>query len=312
MPTKTRVIVNPKSAHGATGRRWAEIEPRLRETLGEFDVQRTLGRRDAERIAVEAVREGAQRIVVAGGDGTASEVVSGLLAAGLADQVQVGMLPLGTGRDFPRTIGVPSDLGRAIEALGRGATRQLDAMRVTYHDSAGSERSCYGINVTSFGLSGLTVERVSSAPHFLGGSFAFLVGALSSITSYRCKGVTIEADGELVCDEPFVLAAIANGTHFGGGMYIAPDAQPDDGLLDLVIVREMSKASLIANLPSLYRGTHVAHRRVSVHRAVRVVARPKGAEPIRIDVDGEGLGCLPISVECLPRTVSIFGVGSSA
>ena len=309
MPTKTRVIVNPKSAHGATGRRWPEIEPLLRETLGEFDVQRTLGRRDGERIAIEAAEQGAQRIVVAGGDGTASEVVSGLLSAGLARQVQVGMLPLGTGRDFPRTLGVPSDLARAIEALGRGATRQLDAMRVSYRDATGNERSSYSINVTSFGLSGLTVESVDSAPHFLGGSFAFLIGAVSSIARYRSTGVSIEADGEVVCEEPFVLAAVANGTHFGGGMHIAPMAEPDDGLLDLVIIHEMSKLSLIANLASLYRGTHIENPSVSVHRAKRVVARPIGDQPIRIDVDGEGLGTLPISVEVVPGAVSIFGVG---
>lgn len=309
MPAKTLVVINPHSAGGATGRRWREVEPQLRATLGEFDVQRTLGRRDAERIARDAVRAGVQRLVVAGGDGTTSEVVSGLLAAGVAHEAQVGILPMGTGRDLPRTLGIPADLSAAIEALGRGATRRLDASRVSYRDPAGAERVAWSLNVTSFGLSGLTVELVERAPHFLGGSFAFLVGALGSIARYRCARVAIAADGVPVFDGPLVLAAAANGRYFGGGMQIAPDALPDDGLLDLVVVREMSRAGLVAALPSLYRGTHLSHPAVSVHRAARIEARASSSAPVWIDVDGEGLGTLPLTIELLPKAVTLFGAG---
>ncbi len=314
MPAKTLVIVNPHSAGGTTARRFREVEPQLRSTLGDLEVQRTLGRRDAERIAHDAVLAGVQRLVVAGGDGTASEVVSGLLAAGVAHECQIGILPMGTGRDLPRTLGIPSDLPSAIEALGRGATRRVDASRVTYHDRGGVRRVVYSINVTSFGLSGLTVELVTRAPHFLGGSFAFLFGALSSITRYRCRSVRIVADGQEVCDGPIVLCAAANGRYFGGGMLIAPDAAPDDGQLDLVVVRELSKAALVASLPSLYRGTHLANPAVSVVRASRIeahLAHPtaQDAPPVWIDVDGEGLGTLPIEIEVMPKRVTLFGAG---
>ena len=313
MPAKTLVIVNPHSAGGATGRRFPELELLLRSTIGDLEVQRTLGQRDAERIAHDAVCAGVQRLVVAGGDGTVSEVVSGLLAADVAHECQIGILPMGTGRDLPRTLGIPSDLPSAIEALGRGATRRVDASRVTYHDRSGVRRVVHSINVTSFGLSGLTVELVTRAPHFLGGSFAFLVGALGSIARYRCRRVRILADGQEICDGPIVLAAAANGRYFGGGMCIAPDAAPDDGRLDLVVIRELSKAALIASLPSLYRGTHLANPAVSVVRASRIEARladPTGpdAPPVWIDVDGEGLGVLPIEIEVMPRRVTLFGV----
>jgi YegS/Rv2252/BmrU family lipid kinase len=308
VPAKTLVVINPQSAGGATGRRWPEVEPLLRATLGELEVQRTLGRRDAERIARDAVRAGVQRLVVAGGDGTTSEVISGLLAAGVASEAQVGVLPMGTGRDLPRTLGIPADLPAAIEALGRGATRRLDALRVAYRDRNGAERQAWSVNVTSLGLSGLTVELVNRAPRVLGGSFAFLLGALGSIARYRPARVRILADGEEVCDEPVVLAALANGQYFGGGMHIAPDARPDDGALDLVVVREISRAGLVRALPSLYRGTHLSHPAVSVRHATRVEALPvDGSEPVWIDVDGEGLGTLPIRVELLPRAITLFG-----
>jgi YegS/Rv2252/BmrU family lipid kinase len=320
VPSKTLVVINPQSAGGATGRRWREIEPQLRATLGEFDVQRTLGQRDAERIARDAVRAGVQRLVVAGGDGTTSEVVSGLLAAGVAHEAQIGILPMGTGRDLPRTLGIPGDLPSAIEALGRGATRRIDASRVTYTerteraDKAGAERVAYSLNVTSFGLSGLTVELVRRAPRLFGGSFAFLVGALGSILRHRGQQVELWADGELVFEGSIVLGAAANGRYFGGGMRVAPDAIPDDGLLDFVVIREMSKAALVAALPSIYRGTHVSNPRVSVLRASCIEARPAPGEPtpVWIDVDGEGLGTLPMKVELLPRAVTLFGAESPA
>ena len=312
MPAKTLVIVNPHSAGGATGRRFPEVEVLLRSTIGDLEVQRTLGRRDAERIAHDAVCAGVERLVVAGGDGTVSEVVSGLLAADVAHECQIGILPMGTGRDLPRTLGVPGDLPSAVDALGRGATRRVDASRVTYRDRSGVRRVVYSINVTSFGLSGLTVELVTRAPHFLGGSFAFLVGALGSIIRYRCRSVSIVADGQEVCDGPIVLCAAANGRYFGGGMLIAPDALPDDGQLDLVVIREMSKPALVANLPALYRGSHLANPAVSVIRASRIEAHPtsRDSPPVWIDVDGEGLGVLPIAIEVMPKRVTLFGAES--
>ena len=121
--------------------------------------------------------------------------------------------------------------------------------------------------------------------------------------------VRILADGQEVCDEPVVLGAVANGRYFGGGMLIAPNASPADGLLDLVIVRELSKATLLASLPSLYRGTHLANPAVSVVRASRIEAHPSSPEapPVWIDVDGEGLGTLPLEIEVLPQRVTLFG-----
>ena len=312
MPPKTLVVINPHSAGGATGRRWRDVEPLLRATLGDLDVQRTLGRRDAERIARDAVRAGVQRLVVAGGDGTASEVVSGLLASDLAREAQIGILPMGTGRDLPRTLAIPADLSSAIAALGRGATRVVDAARVRYRDASGAERVAFSLNVTSFGLSGLTVELVKRAPHFLGGSFAFLVGALGSILRHRATEVRIDADGEPVFEGPLVLAAAANGRYFGGGMQVAPDASPDDGKLDLIVVRKLSRPALVAALPSLYRGTHLSHPAISVHRVTRVEARPSspGSPPVWIDVDGEGLGVLPIAIDLIPKAVTLFGAES--
>ena len=138
--TRTLVIVNPFSRDGATGRRFAGIERRLREVLGPLEVERTRGPRDAERLAREAVRAGVERLIVAGGDGTLSEVASGLLGAGLGAYARIGVLPFGTGGDFVKTLGIPRDLERAIACIAEGKVRRIDASRVTLRGEEGRAR----------------------------------------------------------------------------------------------------------------------------------------------------------------------------
>ena len=310
MPTKHLVILNPSSRNGATGRRWRQIEPRLRAKLPDLQVGTTLAPRDAERIAREGARDGIRRIIVAGGDGTTSEVVTGLLAAGLGGEVEIGFLPLGTGGDFARTLAVPRDIDAAIDLLSRAERRRVDAGRVTYRDRSGAIRTSYFLNVASLGISGLTDELVNRAPKSLGGTISFLIGTLRGIVRYRCAHVRLCADGELVHDGPLILAACANGRYFGGGMKIAPAARVDDGELDLVVVGQVSKARLIAQLPLLYRGTHIGHPEVSVQRAKKIEAEAPPGQ-VWLDVDGEALGTLPATIEVLPGAITLFGVTGS-
>jgi YegS/Rv2252/BmrU family lipid kinase len=310
MPHPPLAIVNPASRSGATGRCWDRIEPRLREALGELQVERTRTARDGERIAREAVRAGVDRLIVAGGDGTISEVVTGLLSAELGEYVQIGLLPLGTGGDLARTIGMPRDLDSALAAFSHGATRKLDAGRVRYLGRDGKEKTSYFLNVASFGISGLVDDLVDRAPKALGGTISFLIGTLRSILRYQFPEVSVRVDGASVHEGPLVLAATANGRFFGGGMQIAPRSQPDDGLFDVVIVAGLSRSGVLANLPSIYRGTHLSHPAVSVHRGTRIEAVAPPGE-VWMDIDGDALGTLPASIELLPRAITLFGVADS-
>jgi YegS/Rv2252/BmrU family lipid kinase len=313
MPASTLVIANPASAGGSTGRRWRRIEVQLREGLGEFEVEMTRAPRDAVRIAREAARAGVERILVAGGDGTTSEVVSGLVEADLAGEVAIGLLPMGSGGDFRRTFGLPRDLASSIALLERGATRTVDAGRLRFVDAAGQSRTATFLNVTSFGISGLVDEMVNRAPKTLGGTAAFAIGALRAMARYRSEPVQIRVDGETVHDGPLMLAAVANGRSFGGGMQIAPDALQDDGLFDIIAVEGMSRWKSLRSFPSLYAGTHVDKPGVQVRRGKRVEAE---ALPGRVwlDVDGEPLGTLPAEIEILPGAIQLFGLptGSAA
>lgn len=303
------MIVNPASRDGATGRRIEAVAAKLRARLGSVVLETTRGPRDAERLAREAVAGGATRIIVAGGDGTASEVVTGLLAAGLGGRVALALLPLGTGGDLARTLGLPRQLDAAIEAIARGKTRALDAGTVRFRAAHG-ERDVFFLNVTSAGVSGLVTELVNAAPRPFGGSAAFLLGTVRALVRFRPAGACLRVDGRTLYEGSLCLVAVANGRYFGGGMQIAPRARPDDGLFDVVWIEGRSKAWLLRHLPKLYTGAHLAVPGVGFVRGRTIELDPVvGAPPLRIEIDGEPLGTLPAHIEALPGALTLVGVG---
>ena len=308
MPRRALVIANPASAAGRTERTFPRLEAQLRAAIGDFDCVWTKGPRDAERLAREAVRAGVERVVVAGGDGTAAEVVSGLLGASLGAYAEVAFLPLGTGADFHRTLEIPRDPVAAIAALASGKGRRIDVGRVRYATADGGERTSHFLNVASAGLSGVVTRHVRGSKA-LGARLAFLFGTLAGLARFRPSRVQIRADGAEVFRGEIALAAAANGRYFGGGMHVAPEARPDDGLLDLVIVPALRTRVLVANLPRLYRGTHLAVPGIELHRARRVEILPEG-EPALGEIDGEPVAQLPMIVEVAPGALQVWGAGS--
>jgi diacylglycerol kinase (ATP) len=269
-------------------------------------VERTRGPRDAERIAREGVRAGVDRLVVAGGDGTLSEVATGLLAAGLGGYVRIALLPLGTGGDFARTLEIPRDTDAAIACIAMDKTRSVDAGRVRYVDRAGREAVAYFVNVASLGISALVDEIVARTTRAFGGTVAFLLATLRGLASYRSGAVELRVDGELVSSDSLVLAVAANGRYFGGGMHVAPAARPDDGCFDVVVVPDLGRATLLKRLPELYRGTHVDSPDVRCLRG-RVIEATAAAGTVPLELDGESLGSLPARIELLPDALTLLG-----
>jgi len=318
VPPRTLVIVNPRSANGSTGRRWRRLEPRVREALGAVDIEHTRGRRDAERLAREAVRSGIERIVVAGGDGTLGEVTSGLLGADLGGYAEIGLLPMGTGSDFARSLGIPRDPDAALGVLRSGNARRVDAGRLTCRAAQGATRTAHFANVASFGISALIDELVDETTKVFGGGVSFLLGTIRAILRYRSAPVAIHVDGEPIGDEPLVLAAAANGRYFGGGMKVAPESRVDDGLLDVVVVRDLPVRELLTKLPKIYRGTHLADPATRWLRGRTLEARARtdaGAgtagdperDGVRVELDGEPVGMLPARVDVLPGALAVVG-----
>ncbi len=304
MPARTLVVVNPMSQGGAGRGRFERYAGRLREALGELEVEWTRGPRDAERIAREGVRVGVERVVVAGGDGTISEVVTGPLEAGLGGYAELAVVPLGTGADLLRTLDIPRDPEAAIAAIRDGKPRRIDAGRVSYRRPDGGEATSYFLNTASLGVVGLITALVNEAPKQLGGRVSFMIGTVRGVLRYGQPPVRLRVDGELVHDGPLTFATAANGRYFGGGMYVAPDARPDDGLFDFVVVTALSRWQLLTHLPGFYRGTHVGVPGVRIQRG-RVLEAEAEGERVWIDVDGEPLGVLPARFEIVPGAISL-------
>jgi YegS/Rv2252/BmrU family lipid kinase len=302
------VIVNPHSGGGATGKRWRAVEARLREVLGSVEVEATRGPRDAGRLAREGVRAGVERLVVAGGDGTTSEVINGLLGADLAHHVDLGLLPLGTGGDFSRTLGIPRDLDGALECLVAGKPRRVDAGRIRFRGHDGEPTWSFFANLASVGISALVVKLVSESARPLGGTVAYLTATLRALARYRAPEVQVQVrlDGEDFYQGPLLLGAVANGRYFGGGMEIAPDARPDDGLFDVVLAENIPMGRLLSQLPLLYRGRLLEVKGIH-HRRGRIVEFDAEPGAAGIEVDGEPLGGLPVRVELLPGALSVLG-----
>jgi len=299
---RTLVVVNPVAGGGATGRRWPELRRALDAVLEDWDNDFTLQAGDAVRMVREAAADGYDEVVLVGGDGTLNEGVHGIFevlegAGGSAARVPIlSLVRFGTGGDFARHLGLSGRLPEAVAHLARGRVRALDLGVVEYTGLDGRLARRAFANIASFGLSGEVDEHVNRSKKRLK-SASFLLGMGRALLSYRRPDVTVEVDGEPFFRGPMVTVAVANGTHFGGGMSIARDAQPDDGLFD-VVVQQRAGVSEFLRLPQLYDGRIAEWTTVATGRGTRVEARPTDPDvEVLLDVDGEQLGRLPARFE---------------
>lgn len=305
------VIVNPKSASGSTRNNWSAIASDLRTHFGPFQVAFTKGPGDGIDLAKRSATEGRKLIIACGGDGTINEIANGIVAS--ETDCELGIFPSGTGGDFRRTLGIPSETREAARALRKGRTESIDAGQVTYKDFEGKDASRYFLNVSSFGLAASIIERVkgSSSLNWLPldtirGRASFALSTLQEVVGIGTTSVRVKIDdGD---ERPFstVNFCIANARYFGGGMMIAPKAKVNDGFLDVINIGDIKTAKIILNAYTLYRGTHLDLPEVGDTLAKRIEARPMNEnEDVHIEVDGELLGKLPAVYEVVPRAIRI-------
>jgi diacylglycerol kinase (ATP) len=294
---ETVFLVNPASANGATGKRWPQLERRAR-TLG-LTGETRLSERPGHlsELAAQAAAEDALLVVV-GGDGSLNEVVNGLAGA----DAEVAVIPAGTGRDFGRTYGIPARFEDAVAIAVGGTARRIDVGRAVFARPGGGQGERLFANAGSVGMSGAVARRVNSGSKRLGGRVTFYSALVAEFLSWTNTELSVAFEGgerrARMHD-----AIVANGCFLGGGMKLAPDARPDDGLFDLVLVGDVSKLDFVTTSPKLYRGGHVGHPRIEIVRSPWVSVDAE--TPMLLELDGEQEGTTPVRFEIVPGALRI-------
>lgn len=286
---KTCIILNPAAGKA---RDLEDVVARLsRVPNGEIRISSKPG--SAARFASAALRKGFDLVVAAGGDGTLNEVVNGI-GENLGD-ARLGLIPLGTGNDFARTIGVPDDIEAAIDLIVIGETREVDLVRVT------SDEVRYFVNVSAGGFSGLVNEKLTPEMKKTWGPLAYLRGAAAALSELRAYRTTLALDNSESLTLDLYNVVVANGRYVAGGTLIAPEASIDDGLLDIVLIPQRSAPELALLAAQVALGTHLASEAIVFRRAAQLTVNSKPG--MWFNVDGELVGNEPARFEILPRAL---------
>lgn len=280
---KTLIILNPHAGSGRAGRVWTEIEPLLWDTLGELLVAVTQHPEEVAQHLDKAYAAGITRVVSIGGDGTNHALVNAL--ADLNERypdgpkMVYGNLPIGSGRDWARHKGIPFDLKQAAQWIAEAQPRPTDVGLLAFDG-----KQEHFLNIASAGLSGEVDQRVNAVRKRM--PWTFLKATVTSILSHQPQLMQVTLDNQPWYDGAAYLVAVANGSTFGHGMKIAPHAQTDDGLFEVVLVEGVSRPRILAALYRVYDGSHLTHPAVRYARAGSVqIQGAKGA--VGLDLDGE-------------------------
>lgn len=291
--------MNPAAGGGATGRRWPELAHRAAALGLAGDALLSEAPGHLATLAAEAVRGGATRLVVVGGDGSVNEVVNGLDGA---DGVELAVVPRGTGWDFARTFAIPRDLDAAVRVALEGEVREIDLGRVSYRTWAGDEARATFANVASAGISGAIAQRANETSKALGGKVSYYWATLAVFAGWTTGEMRVTV-GDEAREGKMIDVLVCNGRYLAGGMMMCPEALPDDGLFDVLLIGDVTKRDLLFVLPKTYRGKHLPHPRLELLRAPVVTV--DADEPLPIELDGEQPGTTPARFEVLPRALRL-------
>ncbi len=298
-------VVNPNSRNRQTARLWPLIEKSLKETEIEFEFRFTKALLDAIEIAQNAALSNFDIIVSVGGDGTNNEVLNGIMRSNLnlEKMPALGFIPQGTGGDFRRTLNLSSDITEAIKILKAGKRRRIDIGKIDFISNTSERIERYFLNICSFGISGLVDYYVNHTTKFFGGKASFMLGTLRGIFNYTNIPANIVVDGKSLGEMNITLVAVANGKYFGGSMMVAPEAEPDDGLFDIIVMKDISRLRFIRDGQKIYKGRHIVPPDVFALRGREVVVEKEG---IYIDLDGEDVGKTPARFNIIPNALDVI------
>lgn len=310
-----RVIVNPRAGRGAVERGWPAARAVLDEAGVVYEVTVTEGPGHGTEAAREAVRAGTRFVVAVGGDGTVHEVVNGLMSAPPTPESILGVVGAGSGCDFVKTFGLPADPAEAARhLLGDSLWGRIDVLRLSYLDPSGAPAVRWCANISEVGLGAEVVAIAARMPKWLGAS-VYRIAAVRGIIRHRSRPMRIAMHGrkargartdaplgDLVVEATASMIVVAGGQFFGGGMRVAPRANPGDGLAD-VLVFTGPKGQAARTMPKMFKGDHVPHPGIAEYLATRVEL--DADSPVLLEADGEVIGTTPVTFEVVPGALAL-------
>jgi YegS/Rv2252/BmrU family lipid kinase len=304
---KTFVVVNPEAGGGRGRVLWPRAAQELKKKLGAFDFEESTAIGHAQVLAADAAKAGYSLVVAYGGDGTIHEAANGLMESDAASRPVLGIVCVGTGADFVRTLNIPSGLSEQIRIAAGTRSRRIDLGRARYTGLSGGMESRYFINIASAGLGAEVVRRTPRFRSFLGRKPSYLAATLDAYLHWKPQKMTIVTEhgtaSPVAWPEKPLIVAIANGRFFGGGMPIAPDADPSDGFFDMVAIGQFPAYQVPLALSLLYSKQIHRLKQVRHDRVRRVELASDGR--VDLDIDGEPIGSLPAVFEILPSALEV-------
>ncbi len=298
------IIVNPNAGNGKGKKDWERISGLFGKE--EIPVQAKFTTRKGQAIDFtgDAIEKGFRQIISVGGDGTLNEVVNGIFSQDKVSpgQVTIGMIPVGTGNDWGRMFGIPLVYEGAVKVIKERKTMLHDVGIISYY-SGSEQQKRYFLNIAGMGFEALVVKKTNRQKDKGKSNQAlYFYTLVSSLLSYKITDAEIFIDGKRN-SAPIFSINIGNGRYCGGGMRQTPDAMPDDGLLDVTVIREMGRLEVIRSLKLLYDGTILSHPKVDGYRCKNVKVTSESL--IFIEADGESLGHTPAEFSIIPSGINI-------
>jgi YegS/Rv2252/BmrU family lipid kinase len=297
------LIANPNAGRGQVDKALPRIESVLTsENLG-YRIVRTTHPGHATEAARQALLNGERYLVAVGGDGTVHEVVNGMVSDGgpLAADAVLGVVAAGSGSDFVRSFGLPSDVVRAAQRLAGDRVQPIDVGTVTCTDQGAARTRCF-VNIAQAGLGGAVVAKAAGlkAGRLLGGA-RYAAAFWLALPRFRPATVKLDADSHSHAWRAFNVV-VANCRFYGGGMQISPNSDPGDGLLDILVMTG-PKSDSFTIVPQVYKGAHLPHRNIAELRAAQLSI--EADEDFPVEADGELLGTTPASFGIIPSCIRL-------
>lgn len=304
MNKESYVIVNPNAGNGKGKKDWNRISDIFRKENISIVASFTEKKGHAAELAKKAVESGFRDIICVGGDGTLNEVINGIFSQIICatTDISLALIPVGTGNDWGRMFGIPLVYEGSIKVIKENR-RMLHDIGLVKYFIGDEQHQRYFINIAGIGFESMVVMRTNKQKDKGRSNTAiYFYNLLSSLISYKKTNAEIVIDGISTRAKIFSLN-IGNGRYCGGGMRQTPDAIPDDGLLDVTVIREMGRIEIIRNLKILYDGTILSHPKVDGYRASNIKVSSEAL--LYAEADGESLGHTPVEFSIIPSALNI-------